>query len=262
MTSRLRRDLRDVPVAVDLDAGGAVAVQQDAVDVGAGDQREVLAPQHRVQVGDRRRAAHPAALGDLIPAHAVLLGAVEVVVGGKAGLQARLHERLTRAVAAAVLAHSQRSAGAVQLTGPALVVLGADEVREHVIPAPALEAHGGPTVVVGAVAADVDHRVDRRRATEGPPARQVALPAGEAGLGVGDERPVVLARRDREDARRKVDLVGGVGGARLQQAHRHVRVLGQACGKHTTSRAGTGDHVVIGHWAPSQKAWGSLPFSA
>ena len=40
------------------------------------------------------------------------------------------------------------------------------EVRQHLVVAPALGAARGPAVVVGAVAADVDHRVDRARSAD------------------------------------------------------------------------------------------------
>ena len=86
--------------------------------------------------------------------------------------------------------------------GAALVVLGPDEVRQHVVPAPAGQAHRRPLVVVGAVAADVDHRVARGRSAECPAPRQIPLAAAEPRLRVGDERPVVLAQSPAPGRRR------------------------------------------------------------
>src|SRR5689334_3020275 len=101
-----------------------------------------------MQVTDSRRAAHPIALGDLIPADAILLGAVEVVIGRQPGLHPGLDERLTGAVPGAVVDHPEGSAGAVKLADPPLVVLGTDEVRQHAVPAPTLVTQRRPAVVI------------------------------------------------------------------------------------------------------------------
>ena len=62
--------------------------------------------------------------------------------------------------------HTQRTAGAVVLGCPAAEVLGALEERQDVVVAPARAAKLGPAVVVAAMAADVDHPVQRARAAE------------------------------------------------------------------------------------------------
>ena len=69
--------------------------------------------------------------------------------------------------------HAQRPAVAVVLARAELVVLGALEHRQDVVVAPAGIAEVAPGVVVGAVAADVDHRVRRRAAAERLAARLV-----------------------------------------------------------------------------------------
>ena len=140
--------------------------------------------------------------------------------------------------------HRQRPARAVQLARAALVVLGADEVGQHVVPAPVVEAQRLPAVVVGAVAADVDHRVDRGGATESAPAREHALAATEPRLGIRDERPVVLAGARGETAGGNVQLVRGVRRAGLEQADRDIGVLREARGEDAPRRAGTDDHVI------------------
>jgi hypothetical protein len=106
-------DLHDLPVPVDLNASGGGPVEQKAVDVGPRDQVQVWPLQNRMQVGHRRRAAHSVALGHLIPADAVLLGPVEVLVAGEPGLLAGLDEGLAGAVARPVVDHAQRAAHAV-----------------------------------------------------------------------------------------------------------------------------------------------------
>jgi len=207
-----------------------------------------------MQIGDRRGAAHAAALGELITPDAVLLRAVEVLVVRQSGLPTGLDERFAGAEVGAAVDHAERSADAVELALAALVVLGLDEVREHVVPAPALVAHLRPAVVIGAVAADVDHRVDRGGPSERPATGQIALTAGEAGLGIGDQRPVVLARRDRQRARGQVDLVGAVRRTCLEQADLDIGVFGQPSGQHAAGRAGSDDHVVIATHPASPRA--------
>ena len=64
-----------------LDARRARAVEQHARDERHRHERDVRPRQHGVQVGDRGRAAHAVALGQLVAADAVLLAGVEVVAG-------------------------------------------------------------------------------------------------------------------------------------------------------------------------------------
>src|SRR5207248_3526877 len=97
----------------------------------------------------------------------------------------------------------------------ALVVLGLQEVREHIAPPPPLEAHRRPGVIVGRVAADVDHRVDRGGPAEGPATREHSRAVAEARLGIADETPVVFAEAERELAGREMDLLRAVRRARL-----------------------------------------------
>src|SRR5207302_4651363 len=83
---------------------------------------EVGAAHHRMEVADRRAGAGPVALGELVPAHAILGGPVEVVVGGQAVGTRGLQEGGAHPIARAALRDAERSAAAVQLAGPPLVV--------------------------------------------------------------------------------------------------------------------------------------------
>ena len=62
--------------------------------------------------------------------------------------------------------HAERPAGAVEVVGAALVVLGLAEVGQHIIVAPAGVAELAPMVEVLGLAADVDQSVDRARSAE------------------------------------------------------------------------------------------------
>ena len=115
---------------------------------------------------------------------------------------------------------------AMEGVAAALVVLGAPEVGQHVVPAPAVVAFARPAVVVLGLAAHVDHGVDRARAAEHLAARLVAAPAAEAGLRHGLEGPVVGAvlgqQREPGGAVDEDALVGRPG---LEQADADGRVL-------------------------------------
>ncbi len=139
----------------------------------------------------------------------------------------RLEHRVDERVHRAAVGHRHRAAGAVVGVLAALVVLRALEVRQHVVVAPALAAGGRPAVVVGAVAADVDHRVDRAAAAEHPAPRQVQAAVAEPGLGLAEQVPVEARLEQRRERGRDVDLRLGVLAAGLEQRHAHVGVLAQ-----------------------------------
>ena len=145
----------------------------------------------------------------------------------------------------AAVADAQRPADAVVAARAALVVLGALEVRQDVVVAPAVEAHGRPLVVVGAVPADVDHRVERARAPEDAPARQVVAAVVQARLGLAEQRPVPVAGEVRPERERHVDLGRVVGRPRLDDRDPHVRILAQPMRDDTARRARAHDHVVV-----------------
>jgi hypothetical protein len=104
-------------------------------------------------------------LGHLIPAHAFLLIAVEVAVAHDAGTLCCVDEMVRERVRRAQVADVQRPGAAVKrivvLAGQTRVALGAAEIRQHVVPRPAVAAGIGPGVVVGRAAARVDHGGDQ-----------------------------------------------------------------------------------------------------
>jgi len=140
------------------DADRARAVEQHAMHVEVRLDREVGPVEDRVQVGHRGAAAPAVARGQLVPAETVLRRPVEVLVGGQAARGARIEEGLREPGPRERVRHAQRPADAVVLGRSADVVLGAQEVGQQVVPAPAQLA---PLVVVELVAAHVDHRVQR-----------------------------------------------------------------------------------------------------
>ena len=144
----------------------------------------------------------------------------------------------------ATVAHPQRPAGAVQLRGAALVVLGLEEVGQHVLPAPAFEAQALPLVVVEPAAPDVDHRVHGGRAAQHPAAGEVDGATVEMRLRVGLEVPVPFRLVELWEAGGDVDLLRRVGRSGLEQRHLDRRILAQPRGENAAGRAGTDDDVV------------------
>ena len=238
-----RADLATLP---HLDADRARAVEQDAQHLRVRLDRQVVAAADvRQQV--RARCAPPFAvlLRDLVEADAFLLRAVEIVGERQAGLPRGFQVARMERVAGAQVAHPQRAVAAVPRIVEALVVLAQAEVRQHVVVAPAFVAERGPAVVVDAMAADIDHRVDRRRTAQHLAARLVADAPAEARLRHRVEGPVVDAgRHHRDRAGRHVDERAVAAAAGLEHADGHGRVLGQPPGDDAAARTAAHDDVV------------------
>ena len=177
-------------VAGDLNADCPGALEHDPQRHRARNHLEIRPRSSRMQERVRGAAAHPAALGQLEAADALLAGAVEIRVVLVAGLLCGLEQRVNDRMHRAALGYRHRAADPVVGVLAALVVLRALEVRQHIVVAPAGAAGSGPGVVVGAVAADVDHRVDRAAAAEHLAAREVQAAVVEPGLGLALEIPV------------------------------------------------------------------------
>jgi cell division inhibitor SulA len=88
---------------------------------------------HRVvQIAARNAAATAAALRDLIEPDALLLGAVEVVVGAMTRFERRGNEARRERVGKAQVGDAERAVRAVPRTLIARVAFRAQEVRQHV----------------------------------------------------------------------------------------------------------------------------------
>jgi hypothetical protein len=261
-----RMDALDVAAAAHLHAHGAAMLDHHAQRLRVREHREVGARHRRMQVGGRGRAALavPRAameLRDLVEARAFLLDAVEVVVEGHARLHRGAHEVLADGARRLLVGHLQRTVGAVQRARAALVALGAAEPGQHVAEGPAAAAGALPVVVVLAVAAHVEHGVDRARAAEAAPARLVAAAAVQARLRLGAQRVVVdrrAARQHRHRGGRRAHQDAAAVAAGLDQAHAHARILAEPRGERGASGAASDDHVVELHRPASFPASSSI----
>ena len=118
--------------------------------------------EHRLQKAGRRAPAPAAPLVDLEIVRALVVAAIEIVDLGDADLGAGVAHGVEDRPGDARALDPPFAARAVQVAGAAVVVLVAQEIGQHVVPAPAGETELAPAVVVGRLAAHVDHAVDRR----------------------------------------------------------------------------------------------------
>ncbi len=127
---------------------------------------EVRAAERRAQERLRRAPAPAAALVHLEVGVAEIVAAIELGDLRDPALLGGIAPRVEDLPAHAPFLDAQLAARAVKLVGAVLVVLGALEHRQHVVPRPAAQPERRPVVVVGPLTAHVDHRVDRRAAAE------------------------------------------------------------------------------------------------
>ena len=164
---------------------GTPLVQTHTVHRGVGEDMQIGATARRRQVRLGGAVAFAVFLGDLVQAHALLRGAVEIVGARQTGLHTGFDKALRERVGVAQVGHVQRPGLAMQIAAEALIALGPDEPGQHILPAPARVAHGGPGVVVLRMATHVDHGVGRTAAAERAAARLQTTATLEAWLRFG-----------------------------------------------------------------------------
>ncbi|MNZ99615.1 hypothetical protein D3C78_1189480 [compost metagenome] len=193
-------------------------------------------------------AAAAITLGHLVEAAAFLLFAVEVVIERNAGLLRRANERPAQLVDRNQVGHSQRPARAMVLVGQPVVVLGPAEIRQDVAEGPARATFLVlPGVVVGRIAAGIDHRVDRPATTQHPALRVENGAAVHARLGNRSVAPGQWTAGHFEEAHRHVDVGIAVRRAGFDEQHADIRRFAETAGKYATGRAAADDDVVVVH---------------
>ena len=179
------------PALVEFDGNRPLALEQDLAGERAGFDPEVRAGHCRVEIGDCGRAALAVADVDLKPADPFLLGSVEIAArkaerfaGGNCGFG--------NLVTIGGIGDVERAADRMVVAFAVGLMLGAAEIREDIVPRPALGTQLPPMVVVTALSANVEHGVDRRGAAEHFTARPDMLAVAGAGIGIGQIEPVDL----------------------------------------------------------------------
>jgi len=212
-----------------------------------GDDLEVGPASHRRQIGLGRAAALAVVMRDLVQAHALLAGAVEIGVVRMAGLHTRLHKSLSQRIRVTQIGHMQRATAAMQRIGTARVALRLLEIRQNIAPAPARIALCPPVFIVLGLSAHIDHGVDGAGSAQHLAARLIAPAAAEPGLRHRAHGPVeVFLLGHQRQARGTVDQHAAVLAAGLQQTHAHLRVLAQPRRQHGSRRAAS-DHQIVAH---------------
>ena len=175
----------------------------------------------------------------------MLLG-IEILADPELGLARGLQKRLLHRIVGAQFVDGQRPALAVILAVEIGIVFRTLEVGQHVGVRPAGIAERGPLIVVAAVAADIDHGVDRGRAAEPLAARLIADPPVEARLRHGVERPVVeLAGHHQHQRAGRGDHPIVVRLAGFQQRHRGLGILRQPPRHRAAAGAAAHHHKIV-----------------
>ena len=227
-------------------ADGAAAVEHHALDQTAGLQPQIGAMQRRLEEGARRRPAPAALLVDVKGAAPFVVAGVEVHDRFDVGLLGRPAERIEQIPSHARRLDAQLAADAMRGALAEEVIFVPLEIGQHVVPAPAGKPELAPMIVIGGLAAHVDHRVDRRRAADHLAARIIEAAAIEAFLRLGLEAPVRARIADREqiaDGNMKPNPI--VAAAGFEQQHAPVAIGRQPIGQEAAGRARADDDVVV-----------------
>ena len=157
----------------------------------------------RMHIGARRAPALAVPLRHLVDAEALMSSALKSSRRRNCASCAACRKISWTGLPVRRFVDGERTALAVIFAVEIGIVFRALEVGQHVVEGPAGVAERGPVVVVAAVAADIDHGVDRRRAAEPLAARLIADAAVEAGLRHGVEGPVVDLAGDHQHQRER-----------------------------------------------------------
>ena len=143
-------------------AYGAATLEQDALDMRAGREAQVRPLEDRLQKRGRRAPTPPATLVDLEIARTSVVTAIEIVDLRNTDLDPGLAHGVEDRPRDARALDPPFAALPMQGARAAVMVLLAEEIGQHVLPAPAGKAELAPAVIVGRLAAHIDHGVDGR----------------------------------------------------------------------------------------------------
>src|SRR5712691_9825859 len=232
------------------DADGAASGKEDPARQRVRYDGEIGPAARLAQIADRGRAAAPTARGQLEITGAFLGGAVEIVVARKARLLRGRDESLAQRMRFAHIGNRERPADPVQRILAARLVLGAAEIGQHILEAPAGIAELAPMIEVRRLAADVEQAVDRARPAQHFPTRLDDPPAVELRLGLRAVEPIDLGVGEQlAVAERDVDPDVAVVPARLQEENAMAAGGGQAIGENAAGGAGADDDIIEGYSA-------------
>lgn len=176
----------------DIDAYGPLAIQYRLAHLRAGHDPKVGTAPDRVEIGHGGAAPSAIADGKLIKAHAFLRRPVDVVICWIARLLCGLDPGVADRMGVARIGDSQRPVAPAKRIRPALVALGALEIGQYIVPAPAGIAHLPPAVEIFGLATHVEQAIQRRRAAQHLAAWPIDDLAIEARHRLGLVTPVIV----------------------------------------------------------------------
>ena len=224
----------------------------------AGRKTQVRPLEDRLQKRRRRAPPPPAPLVDLEIAGALVVALIEVGDLPNADFDSCLAHRVEDRPGDARALDPPFAARPMQLARAPVMVLLAEEIGQHVVPAPAGKAKLAPAVIVGRLAAHIDHGVDGGRAAHHPAARIGDRAAAQIRLGRGLEHPVGARIADRiEIADRNMEPDPIVAAASLDEENAVAGIAAQPIGEHAAGRACADDDEIVGlgaHAATAQQA--------
>ena len=217
--------------------------------MGAGDEPQVRAIEHRVQIG--AGSAQPTPTPDVLVerCETLLAVAVDVVGAAKAGLRTGLEPGLEQRIGGRPTLEFERAVAPAPFVLAGQTGLHPLEVGQAVGVVPVLHPRLlGPLLVVGGVAALEDHAVDAGRSAEHLAASVVHPATVHVRLGFALVLPVVETATDRKrQGGGHVDehIPLPVGAPRFEHEDLVGGVGAEPIGQRTTGRAATHDDEVV-----------------
>ncbi len=237
--------------ALEFDADGTLAVEQDAAHQRLGDDLQVRALHRRAQIGARGTGAAAAAAGLLAIADAAMRQRIHVLAVVEPDLFAGFDRRAAQRRNVGHARGEERAALAAPFIRLAFPILGLFEIGQHVVPRPAAVAELRPMVEILGLAADINEPVDRAGAAQHPAARIEDRAPGSARIGLG----VIAPGQGRvveqfHKAGRDVDIGAPVAPAGFDHQHPGGGILAQPIGQNAARRSRADDHIIRLHGRP------------
>src|SRR5215470_7363108 len=228
------------------DAGGPLSVELNPLYKRTRHDAEVAAAAGFLEIG--RRGADASRYQTATDVHVVKAAArlrrpVEVVSGRNPQFHRCVAIEVADERTPAGHRQRQRTVRSVKVAGATLVILEADEIRQHIGPRPADAALFPPTVVILGLPANSEKPVDRARPTQHFAARPIDSSMVELWLWLGPEAPIEPRVPDdfaRGNPQSQIDFAG----ARFEKKNTTTRVGGQPGRQRTTGRTGSNDNRV------------------
>ena len=168
ITSRSACSSVRLPLSIDFDPDGALAVENDAQHTDAGLNGKVSSLASRLEIAHGGASAASVARIDLVETAAFLMTGIEIRIVRQARLLAGLHPDAAHRVRELLVGNRQRAVRSVQFVGEAVVGFATLVVGQDIVPAPAFGPGGLPLIVVARLASQIDHGVDGASAAQHP----------------------------------------------------------------------------------------------